>query len=117
MLFLIKCGLASKAGLRHLSWNNSGSSATQYMDGKVKLYYKVWTNIYNIEFSSQLPSFAKVIQRDLKLYTGSHKKELQPSNLRNVLWPTDLRRRHPADRQQYKVNTMVIKKNQGKKQV
>jgi hypothetical protein len=23
-----KCGLASKAGLRHLSWNNSGSSAT-----------------------------------------------------------------------------------------
>jgi hypothetical protein len=27
MLFLIKCGLASKAGLRHLSWNNSGSSA------------------------------------------------------------------------------------------
>jgi hypothetical protein len=28
VLFLIKCGLASKAGLRHLSWNNSGSSAT-----------------------------------------------------------------------------------------
>ena len=28
MLFLIKCGLASKVGLRHLSWNNSGSSAT-----------------------------------------------------------------------------------------
>jgi hypothetical protein len=27
-LFLFKCGLASKAGLRHLSWNNSGSSAT-----------------------------------------------------------------------------------------
>jgi hypothetical protein len=24
----LKCGLASKAGLRHLSWNNSGSSAT-----------------------------------------------------------------------------------------
>jgi hypothetical protein len=29
VLFLIKCGLASKAGLRHLSWNNSGSSATR----------------------------------------------------------------------------------------
>ena len=27
VLFLIKCGLAPKAGLRHLSWNNSGSSA------------------------------------------------------------------------------------------
>jgi hypothetical protein len=28
MLFPFKCGLASKAGLRHLSWNNSGGSAT-----------------------------------------------------------------------------------------
>jgi hypothetical protein len=28
VLFLIKCGLAPKAGLRHLSWNNSGSSTT-----------------------------------------------------------------------------------------
>jgi hypothetical protein len=28
VLFLFKCGLASKAGLRHLSWNNSGGSAT-----------------------------------------------------------------------------------------
>ena len=27
-LFPFKCGLASNAGLRHLSWNNSGSSAT-----------------------------------------------------------------------------------------
>jgi hypothetical protein len=26
-LFPFKCGLASKAGLGHLSWNNSGSSA------------------------------------------------------------------------------------------
>jgi hypothetical protein len=30
VLFPFKCGLASKAGLRHLSWNNSGSSATHY---------------------------------------------------------------------------------------
>jgi hypothetical protein len=30
VLFPFKCGLASKAGLRHLSWNNSGSSATLY---------------------------------------------------------------------------------------
>jgi hypothetical protein len=28
VLFLFKCGLAYKAGLRHLSWNNSGGSAT-----------------------------------------------------------------------------------------
>jgi hypothetical protein len=29
VLFLFKCGLAFKVGLRHLSWNNSGGSATQ----------------------------------------------------------------------------------------
>jgi hypothetical protein len=29
VLFLFKCGLASKAGLRHLSWNNSGGSTTK----------------------------------------------------------------------------------------
>jgi hypothetical protein len=29
VLFLFKCGLASKAGLRHLSWNTSGGSATE----------------------------------------------------------------------------------------
>jgi hypothetical protein len=29
VLFPFKCGLASKAGLRHLSWNNSGGSATK----------------------------------------------------------------------------------------
>jgi hypothetical protein len=28
VLFLFKCGLASKAGLSHLSWNNSGGSTT-----------------------------------------------------------------------------------------
>jgi hypothetical protein len=28
VLFLFKCGLASQVGLRHLSWNNSGGSAT-----------------------------------------------------------------------------------------
>jgi hypothetical protein len=28
VLFLFKCGLASKFGLRHLSWNNAGGSAT-----------------------------------------------------------------------------------------
>jgi hypothetical protein len=28
VLFSFKCGLASEAGLRHLSWNNSGGSTT-----------------------------------------------------------------------------------------
>jgi hypothetical protein len=90
--------------------------SNSHMDGKVKLYYRVWTNIYNIEFNSQLQSFAKIMQIDPKLYTGSHKRKLQPSNLRYTLWLTDLRHRHPVDRQQYKVNAMVIKKNQGKQQ-
>jgi ribosomal protein L11 methylase PrmA len=87
------------------------------MDGKVKLYYKVWTNIHNIEFSPQLQSFVKIRQIDPKLYEGSHKRKLQPTNLRNALWLINLWRRHPADKQRYKVNAMVIKKNQGKQQV
>jgi hypothetical protein len=37
MLFLFKCGLASKAGLRHLSWNNSGGSATVKHINRVKI--------------------------------------------------------------------------------
>ena len=35
VLFLFKCGLASKMGLRHLSWNNSGGSATGGRGGQV----------------------------------------------------------------------------------
>jgi hypothetical protein len=87
------------------------------MDGKVKLYYKVWTNIYSIEFNSQLQFFAKMMQIDPKLYTGSHKRKLQPNNLQNALRITNLRRRHPADKQRYKVKVMIIKKKQGKQQV
>jgi hypothetical protein len=98
------------------SWVRPQQS-NSHMDGKVKLYYKVCTNIYNIEFSSQLQSFAKIMQIDPKLYTGSHKRKLQPSNLRNALRLTNLRRRHPADKQRYKVNAMLIKKNQGKQKV
>jgi hypothetical protein len=38
VLFLFKCGLASKVGLRHLSWNNSGGSATKsaFLNGPIK---------------------------------------------------------------------------------
>jgi hypothetical protein len=37
VLFPFKCGLASKAGLRHLSWNNSGSSATAGIRGRTTM--------------------------------------------------------------------------------
>jgi hypothetical protein len=49
-----------------------------YMDGKVKLYYKVWTNMYNVVFSSQLQSFAKIMQRDPKLFTVT-KRSFSPA--------------------------------------
>jgi hypothetical protein len=51
--------------------------STLYMDKKVKLYYKVWTNIYNILFSSQLQSFAKIMQKDPKLFTATKKASVQ----------------------------------------
>jgi ribosomal protein L11 methylase PrmA len=91
--------------------------SNSHIDGKVELYYKVCTNIYSIEFNSRLQFFAKIRQIDPKLYTGSHKRKLQPSNLRNVLRITNLWRCHPADKQRYKVKVMVIKKNQGEQQV
>jgi type IV secretory pathway component VirB8 len=82
------------------------------MDGKVKLYYKVWTNIYIIEFNSRLQFFAKIMQIYSKLYTGRHKRKLQHSNLRNALRIVNLRHRHPADKQWYKVKLMIkIKAN------
>jgi hypothetical protein len=37
MLFLFNCGLASKIGLRHLSWNNSGGSATTAAGGNTAM--------------------------------------------------------------------------------
>jgi hypothetical protein len=77
------------------------------MDGKVKLYYKVWTNIHSIEFNSRLQFFAKIIQIFPKLYTGRHKRKLWASNLRNVLWTINLRHPHPADKRWYKVKVMI----------
>jgi hypothetical protein len=37
VLFLFKCGLASKVGLRHLSWNNPGGSATRLADPQKRI--------------------------------------------------------------------------------
>jgi hypothetical protein len=73
--------------------------SNSHMGGKVKLYYKVWTNIYSIEFNSRLHFFAKIMQIYSKLYTGRYKRKLQPSNLWNVLRIVNHRHRHPADKQ------------------
>jgi hypothetical protein len=78
-----------------------------YMDGKVKLYYKVWKNIHSTEFNSRLQFFAKIIQISPKLYTGRHKRKLHLGNLRNVLWVINLWHRHPADKQWYKVKVII----------
>jgi hypothetical protein len=49
VLFLFKCGLASKVGLRHLSWNNLGGSATSpEKDNKLPL------QIYKYSYVSQV---------------------------------------------------------------
>jgi hypothetical protein len=45
VLFPFKCGLASKAGLRHLSWNNSGGSATNLWFIYVHDFVGRWKNI------------------------------------------------------------------------
>ena len=81
--------------------------SNSHMDGKVKLYYKVWTNIYSIEFNSRLQFFAKIMQIFSKLYTGRLKRKLHLSNLRNMLWVINLRHRYPADKQWYKVKVII----------
>jgi hypothetical protein len=58
--------------------------------------------------------FCKKCKKILSSIQEVIKKKLQPGNLQNTLRLTDLWRRHPADRQRYKVNAMEIKKNQGK---
>jgi hypothetical protein len=86
--------------------------SNSHTNEKVKLYYKVWTDIYSIEFNSRLHFFAKIMQIYSKLYTGRHKRKLQLCNLQNVLWIINLRHRHPADKQWYKVKVMIkIKEN------
>jgi hypothetical protein len=74
---------------------------------KVKLYYKVWTDIHSTEFNSRLQFFVKIIQMFPKLYTGRHKRKLRASNLRNVMWAINLQHHHPADKRWYKVKLMI----------
>jgi hypothetical protein len=64
------------------------------MDEKVKIYYKVWTNIQsNVQFSITI-SFIEIIQMLLKIYAGRPKNSL--SGLRNLLRVINLRRHHPT---------------------
>jgi hypothetical protein len=81
--------------------------SNSYMDEKVKIYYKVWTNIHSTEFNSLLQFFAKIMQIFSKLYTGRLKEKLHLSSLRNVLWVINLRHRYPADKQWYKVKVII----------
>jgi hypothetical protein len=62
MLFLFKCGLASKVGLRHLSWNNSGGSATlekKFYTPKFRLLHKL-SSIHDVFHVSQLKKCVRV---------------------------------------------------------
>jgi hypothetical protein len=81
-----------------------------YMDGKVKIYYKVWTNIQSIVQFSITISFAKIIQIFLSPIQAGQKRHF--NNLRNVLRVINLRHHHPADKQRYKVKSNY--RNQGK---
>jgi hypothetical protein len=80
------------------------------MDGKVKIYYKVWTNIQStVQFSITI-SFAKIIQIFLSPIQAGQKRHF--SNLQNVLRVINLWHHHPAEKQWYKVKSNY--RNQGK---
>jgi hypothetical protein len=72
------------------------------MNRKIKLYYKVWTNIHSTEFNSRLQFLARIIQIFPKLYTGRQKRKLRAGNLQNVLRTINLRHHHHVDKQWYK---------------
>jgi hypothetical protein len=66
--------------------------SNSYMDEKVKIYYKVWTNIQsNVQFPITM-SFTKIIQMFLSFMQKGLKNSF--NNLRSVLRTIDLRHRH-----------------------
>jgi hypothetical protein len=84
------------------------STAKQYLHGwKGKIILQGMANMHSTKFNSRLQFFAKIIQISPKLYTGRHKRKLHLGNLRNVLWVINLRHRHPADKQRYKVKVII----------
>jgi hypothetical protein len=60
-----RCFLPSAQNIREFRPQQSNT----YMNGKVKLYYKVRTNIHSTEFNPRLQFFARIIQIFPKLYT------------------------------------------------
>jgi hypothetical protein len=86
-----------RLGLKRYEFHPQQSNS--YMDEKVKIYYKVWTDIHSIEFNSRLQFFAKIMQIFPKLYTGRLKGKLRLSNLQNVFWVINLQHRYPSDKQ------------------
>jgi hypothetical protein len=76
------------------------------MDGNVKIYYKVWTNIQSIvQFSITI--FCKDNANVSKLYTGRLKEKLHLNNLRNVLCVINLWHRYPADKHWNEVKVII----------
>jgi hypothetical protein len=76
------------------------------MDGKVKIYYKVWTNIQStVQFSITI--FCKDNANISKLYTGWLKETLHLNNLWNVLCIINLRHCYPADKQWNEVKIIL----------
>jgi hypothetical protein len=68
-----------------------------YMNGKVKIYNKVWTSIQsNVQFSITM-SFTKIIQMLLSSMQAGLKNSF--SSLRNVLRTINLWHHHPAQKQ------------------
>jgi hypothetical protein len=65
VLFPFKCGLASKAGLRHLSWNNSGGSATPVVY-RLQLP-KTLSAVHNVFHVSQLKKCLRIPNRTIDI--------------------------------------------------
>jgi hypothetical protein len=64
------------------------------MNGKVKIYYKVWTNIQsNVQFLITM-SFTEIIQMLLRSMQEGLKNSF--SDLQNLLWIINLRHHHPT---------------------
>jgi hypothetical protein len=54
-----KKGRCFSPSAKNCNYGFHPQQSNSHMDEEVKLYYKVWTNMYNVVFSSQLQSFAK----------------------------------------------------------
>jgi hypothetical protein len=94
-LFQYKCGLASTAGLRHLTWNNSGSSATPVLfvekkDGtrRMCIDYRALNEV-TIKNKYPLPKIEDLFDQlrgasvfsKIDLRSGYHQLRIRPSDI------------------------------------